>query len=385
MQARRLILMAACLMLSQIAISSVRPMTSYRILALGSSPVAIGWLSALYAIAPAILAIPLGRRAGRGQAAWLGVIGSGFFFGGCVGLALGVEIWHLAVASVALGAGNLGQMIAYQSIIAAESHDGAYDRDYGWYAAGASMGQLVGPLFGTVAFEHYGGGLPGTTAANLGGATAALIGLGFSATLLRGKSGQKRAAEPAATPTRAIEVLRYPGALASVYVSLVVLSAIDLLSVYLPVLGEEKGWAATYVGILLVVRATFSLMARLVLGLWSDNASRRTILLSTVGMTAVMCALIPIIGQPSLLMLVMALLGLAMGVGQPVSLAWTVATVPANARPTAIAVRLMGNRIGQVLLPAASATFVAVGGAASAFWMLGILLASSAGAVAMSK
>jgi MFS family permease len=384
--ARRLALMSVCLMFSQVALSSVRPMTSYRLLELGETPAVIGWISALYAIAPLALAIPAGRIATRGFAAWLAVIGSVLFTAGCVGLAFGNSVVQLAAASVLLGAGNLGQMIAYQTLIAAESREADYDRDYGWYSAGASLGQLVGPLLGTLTFEHFGEGLRGTTAANLVGSAAGGLALVLSMLLLGAASRSAASAQAQSErPARLHETLRYPGAAVSMYVSLVILSTIDLMSVYLPVLDEERGWSASFVGLLLMVRAAFSLLARLILSVLADRTSRRAILISTVGLTAVLCAAIPAVGGSVAILVLMAILGLGVGVGQPVSLAWTVAAVPPRARGTAVATRLMGNRLGQVVLPAASSVFVVVGGAASAFWLLGALLASSAGAVVATK
>jgi MFS family permease len=384
---RRLILLSLCLMLSQIALSSVRPMTSYRLLELGESPSVIGWISALYAVAPVALALPAGRIAARGFAARLGVVGSLLFTAGCVGLAFGNSVLELAGASVFLGVGNLGQMVAYQTLIACESDEADYDKNYGWYSAGASLGQMVGPLLGTMTFDHFGEGLRGTTFANLFSAAAGGLGLLLSMLLLGAASRRigRRVNVSSKSPVRVRETLRYPGAAASMYVSLVILSTVDLLSVYLPVLGDERGWSASFVGLLLGVRATFSLLARLILGMLADRVSRRTILLATVTTSAVLCVIVPVASPQTVLIIVMAVFGLGMGVCQPVSLAWAVATVPPEVRSTAIALRLMGNRLGQVVLPAASSVFVVIGGAASAFWLLGTLLASSAGAVAASK
>ncbi len=386
MSVRRLVLMSVCLMFSQVALSSVRPMTSYRLLALGESPSVIGWISALYAIAPLALALPAGRVASRGFAAWLAVIGSVLFTIGCVGLAFGETVAQLAAVSVLLGAGNLGQMIGYQTLIAAESQEADYDRDFGWYTAGASLGQLVGPLLGAMIFEHFGQGLRGTTAANLASGVAGGIGLLLSMLLL-GAAGQRILRRQASSKrhARVHEALRNPGAAASMYVSLIIVSTVDLLSVYLPVLGAQRGWSASFVGLLLAIRAAFSLLARLILGVLVARASRRAILSFTVMVTAVLCAIMPAVNHHAALVVVMAVLGLGMGVSQPVSLAWTVATVPPQARSTAIALRLMGNRLGQVVLPAATSVFVVIGGAASPFWLLGALLASSAGAVAATR
>ncbi len=96
-------------------------------------------------------------------------------------------------------------------------------------------------------------------------------------------------------------------------------------------------------------------------------------------------AALAVVGHTGLLIAIMAVLGVAIGIGGASSLAWTVSIVPPRARSTAIGVRLMGNRLGQVVTPGASAVFVAVGGASSVFVMPGLLLASSAAAVALTS
>ena len=73
--------------------------------------------------------------------------------------------------------------------------------------------------------------------------------------------------------------------------------------------------------------------------------------------------------------------GFGMGFGQPLSMTLVVQLVPAHARSTALAVRLTGNRIGQVATPAAAGVVAGNAGASSVFWLLGALLAASALAI----
>jgi hypothetical protein len=62
-------------------------------------------------------------------------------------------------------------------------------------------------------------------------------------------------------------------------------------------------------------------------------------------------------------------------------MAW-VATVSApGTRATALAVRLMGNRVGQVALPVAAGTFAAFAGAAGVIGVTGVIVALSLAAV----
>ena len=52
-----------------------------------------------------------------------------------------------------------------------------------------------------------------------------------------------------------------------------------------------------------------------------------------------------------LLFVVMAVLGLGLGIGQPLTMSWLSAQAPAGQRGRALALRLAGNRVGQVVLP----------------------------------
>ena len=384
MSGRRLALMVSCLVLAQIAVTVARPMTSYRLLELDYSAAHIGWVSVLYALAPLVLFLPAsGWVRGRGIVP-VGLCSSVMLGVGCIALAFGDDLWSLTIANVVLGAGNAGQMLTYQSVIARESGGRHYDRDYGWMAVGVSLGQLIGPLVGTFAFEYYGGGLAGTTASMSLAALAAGSGVAVTALLLHNAVVSARSSEdPVKLRHRVHSTLSRPGAKASIYVSLVVTSAVDLWTVYLPVLGEERGWTPTLVGVLLALRAATSLLARLVLSASLVHLTRRQILTTSISLAAITVSLLPFLGSAAVLMVAVSLLGVGLGVGQPVTLAWSVSVVRPEEQSTSIAIRLMGNRIGQVVVPALAAVVIVVGGgAASVFWLLGSLLASSVGAAA---
>ncbi len=75
-------------------------------------------------------------------------------------------------------------------------------------------------------------------------------------------------------------------------------------------------------------------------------------------------------------------LGFCLGVGQPLSMTTVVQAAPDRARSTALALRLTGNRLGQVAAPATAGLLAGVAGTAAPFVMLGVLLLASAGTAA---
>ena len=56
-----------------------------------------------------------------------------------------------------------------------------------------------------------------------------------------------------------------------------------------------------------------------------------------------------------------------------------VQAVPGDARGTALAIRLFGNRVGQVVTPAVAGLVAGASGIAAAFWLLGGLLVVARG------
>ena len=76
------------------------------------------------------------------------------------------------------------------------------------------------------------------------------------------------------------------------------------------------------------------------------------------------------------------LCGFFLGIGQPLTMTLTVRAAPVSARSTALALRLLAHRLGQVAVPTGAGLVAGATGAAGALWLAGGLLAGSAAAAA---
>lgn len=361
---------------AQGAVSMARPAVSYRALALGADERAIGVIAGVYALLPLFAAVPLGRRTDHGRCAPLLPIGVVLIAGGCALSGRANSLTAMAAWSGVMGLGHLCFVIGAQSIVARQSAPHEQDRNFGHFTIGASLGQLVGPI---AAGTLIGGSdMAGTSALALlvaGGVAA----VSFTSLwrIERRTPAKSRTAQGDRVPVG--RILRTRGVPAGIFISLAVLSATDILTAYLPVVGEHRGIAPSVIGLLLSLRAAATIACRLVMTPMLRLLGRAALLTVTCLVAGLLCAGIALPVPVWALAAMLLVLGFCLGVGQPLSMTTVVQAAPDGARSTALALRLTGNRLGQVAAPAAAGLVAGVAGVAAPFVMLGALLLVSSG------
>ncbi|MBY8845878.1 MFS transporter [Streptomyces sp. SP2-10] len=369
----RLVIAFGC---AQGAVSMARPAVSYRALALGADERAVGVIAGVYALLPLFAAVPLGRRTDHGRCAPLLPAGVVLIAGGCALSGLAGSLWAMALWSGMMGLGHLCFVIGAQSLVARQSAPHEQDRNFGHFTIGASLGQLVGPV---AAGALIGG--PDMAHSSALALITAGAGAAFAFTSLW------RIEDPAAAGPRTADggrvpvagILRARGVPAGMLISLSVLSATDILTAYLPVVGEHRGIAPSVIGVLLSLRAGATIACRLVLTPLLRLLGRPALLAVACLAGALLCAGLALPVPVWALGAMLTVLGFCLGVGQPLTMTTVVQAAPAEARSTALALRLTGNRLGQVAAPAAAGLVAGLAGVAAPFVMLGALLLVSSG------
>ncbi|MEU3956800.1 MFS transporter [Streptomyces achromogenes] len=369
----RLVIAFGC---AQGAVSMARPAVSYRALALGADERAVGVIAGVYALLPLFAAVPLGRRTDHGRCAPLLPAGVVLIAGGCALSGLAGSLWAMALWSGVMGLGHLCFVIGAQSLVARQSAPREQDRNFGHFTIGASLGQLVGPL-------AAGALVGGPDLAHSSALALVTAGAGAAVAFTALWRIEDRTAGPARAPRGArvpvAAILRARGVPAGMLISLSVLSATDILTAYLPVVGEHRGIAPAVIGVLLALRAGATIACRLVLTPLLRLLGRTALLTGTCLLAALLCAGVALPVPVWALGVMLALLGFCLGVGQPLSMTTVVQAAPEEARSTALALRLTGNRLGQVAAPAAAGLVAGLAGVAAPFLMLGGLLLASSG------
>ncbi|MFJ7529118.1 MFS transporter [Streptomyces griseus] len=363
---------------AQGAVSMARPAVSYRALALGADETAVGVIAGVYALLPLFVAVPLGRRTDHGRCAPLLPLGVLLISGGCALSGIASSLPAMAAWSGVMGLGHLCFVIGAQSIVARQSAPDEQDRDFGHFTIGASLGQLIGPVAAGALISGQGGTLGRTSAlALLVSAAVAAVALA-SLWRIEHRRAKGSSTQPGQkVPVRAILGTR--GVPAGILISMAVLSATDILTAYLPVVGEHRSIAPATIGLLLSLRAAATIACRLVMSPLLGLLGRRALLATSCLLAGLLCAGIALPVSVPVLAVMLAVLGFCLGVGQPLSMTTVVRAAPDRARSTALALRLTGNRLGQVAAPAAAGLIAGAVGVAAPFVLLGVGLLGAAG------
>ena len=162
------------------------------------------------------------------------------------------------------------------------------------------------------------------------------------------------------------------------FASLTLLAIIDILAAFLPLVAEHHAVAPTTVGVLLAVRGAASVLSRLILPWASKRFDRQKMVLGSLFGSGLAIALVPLLMEHlGVASLALFAGGFLLGLGQPLTMTMVSTSVPGQDRGAALAVRLMGNRLGQVVVPMVAVTAAVGLGPAGAIWFCCALLAAS--------
>ncbi len=346
-------------------------MVTYKAVDLGAEAWLVGIVGATFALAPLLFAIQIGRWVDRGRSGRALLYGTLISLATTVGLIFVENIFLLMLAMPLLGIGHLLVMTGGQTMVGVLSDQKDYERNFGRLTFYASLGHAVGPFLGGVVADR--GGLEVDVDAAFALAAVMFVLAAISVISVFGIPKTSKEQEKQ-TKSKATEVFSIKGFKSAILVSGSITAVIDVMLVFLPLLGRELGFSATEVGILLATRAVASMLVRIILGPISNHFGMRTTLNFGSLVTALSLVVIALSSQFWLLLVLMFVAGFATGIGQPVTMAWVSRISPPEIRGLAISIRLTSNRLGQVIIPALAGS-LAVFGAGTIFWLLAALQA----------
>ncbi|QQB14046.1 MFS transporter [Brevibacterium casei] len=354
--------------------NGVRVLISYRTLELGGSGVVLGLMTACYSLVPLLTALFVGRLVDRGYATAVLWVGTVLSIAPVALAALAPNLGVLLIATMSLGFGQLLTTVASQALIPQSFPASRLTAKFGHLTLGVSIGQTIGlPLAGMIADAT--GGSPHIVGALwfMTGLSSLML-IAAVVVMLRGRTPHVSRAEAAQGVRTPWALLGVRGMKPAILASMATLAAVDLMTAYLPLLGQENGLSVTTVTWLLALRTFASVISRMIIGVLARRWGSLS-LLWTASVTAGVCViLIPVLSQTWTLAILLAVAGFCFGLTQPLTMTW-VSTLadPAN-RAAVLSIRLAGNRLSQVAIPSVASVLTIVAGSGIVFGISGALL-----------
>lgn len=361
--------------LTQATIYVLRPMMTYRAIELDANSAQIGLIAALYALFPVLLALQFGSWVGKlGEAKFI-LYGTLAMLITSAGLIFANTLVALGVAAAASGLAHLACMVGGQSMVALRAPAHGLDRYFGFYTFSASLGHMLGPIAASIVAGSNGTLPKSTSNAFLLGVILTIVAL---VPVIRWRNEKPSAvASNEGAYKAAFNLIKRPGIFAAIYISLAISSAADVLVVFLPLFGTENNFSPYAIGAILAIRAGTTMLSRFFLGRLSERFTTFQLLWWSTIISVVACGAMAFADTPVSLGAIVFVAGFSLGIGQPLTMSLVSQKTESSERALAVSARLMGNRFGQFIVPAAAGAAAAASGAGAVFIGLAVLLGSS--------
>lgn len=336
----------------------------------GYSALAVGVLLALFAVSPAVLALPAGRfadRHGLRHPVRVAVVTAS------VGALLAVAwpaFWVLCISATACGAASGIAMIALQRHVGRLAHDATELRQvFSWMAVGPSISNFLGPLLAGLLIDFA-----GFRWAYL--LLALLPWLAWH--WVRLTQELPREQRPADSERRSSwDLLRQPDFRRLMALNWMLSSCWDVHTFLVPVIGHERGLSATAIGAILGGFALAATAIRLLMPWIAARLRESAVIASAMAATALLFGLYPLAHTAWAMAGLSVLLGFALGSVQPMIMSMLHQMTPPHRHGEALGLRAMAINGSSVAMPLLFGSAGAAVGVAFVFWAVGAVVGTA--------
>lgn len=346
--------------------------------ALGAPPVAIGVVISAAFLFPFFLAIPVGSLVDTAGPKPMLLVGTGLLAAAPWLVVAYPSIASLLVLQVLAGLGQLIAVVAAQALVAAQGEGQERERNFGWYGTFVSAGQLAGPVMAGVLVDL----VSFRAAFAVAGVVAALGTVAFLILPTPTRpSGRDQVRRRAFVPPRELFALtRLPTVQVSLWVSASVMVVLIVHGSFVPAYLDALAVPASVIGVILSARSLASIVIRpfMARSIAFFGGRFRSFLVTVLG-SAVGIAAIATSEHIVVLLAASVLLGLSIGISQPLTMVSVVEEVESSGHGVAFGLRITVNRSVQFVAPLVLGVIAQVGGYVPMFVVASLVVVATAG------
>ena len=353
-------------MLNWMSFMSSRVLMSLYAIKLDASAATIGLLIALYGLGPLLLSVTAGKVSDRYGSYWPILLGSA---GLGIGLAIpwlfpGLEVLYFA--ALVIGVALVFLNIALQHLVVSLGNAADRTRNVALQSLAIALGGMLGPLLVGISIDHR-GHVPTFLYLSLIVAASCVGWIACSRVIPHSGRALKDA------PSGGVrDMLGQAGLRRIIAVSGVVVAGVDLYTFYMPIYGHSIGLSATMIGVVLGAFAAATFVVRTTLPLLVRRWGEDRVMTTSMVLAGLTFVLFPFVHQFFLLLLLSFVLGLGLGVGQPLSVVMTYNLAPAGRTGEALGLRFTFVNMTHMAIPLVFGTI------GSALGLITVFLANSA-------
>jgi MFS family permease len=357
------------------AYKGARVVNTLYALELGAAPFDTGLLLATYGVVPLVLAVFTGRLGDR-----YGVRMP--IAAGLVITAIGVTLpflWPafgtLFASAATTGAGFILVQVSMQSLFGAIGTGAERTRNINLYALVVSSADFAGAILGGFAIDYLGHVRSFLAMGVI--CFAAVLGMAFlyhrvpSAAPASGTAGRRRMTD--LLRNRTLRRMLLAGA--------AVVAGVDLFQLFMPIYGHSIGLSASAIGITMGCFAAAGFVTRAMLPFLARRFGEARTLLYSMVLGAATFVLIPLFATPVALGIVCFLLGLGMGLGQPLTVILAYNHAPPGRAGEGLGLRIAIINTSHVGVPALFGAAGSLIGTTPVFWVIAGVIALGGAAI----
>jgi predicted MFS family arabinose efflux permease len=336
---------------------------------LGESPFTVGTLMSLYSLLPMLFAVSIGRLSDRIGVRTPMLAGSTLLAASALIPFLWPGIGALYVASVLIGSSFMLYHVAAQNIV---GHIGrAEDRavNFSLAALGFSISGFSGPMLAGFGIDWL--GYPATFLALSVLPLVPVVVLALNKLPLPRLPGHGRSPDP---DRRLADLFRHGELRRLFIVSGLLAMAWDLFAFAIPIYGSRIGLSASKIGVVLGSFSLATFAVRLCLPAMSRRLTAWPLLVVSLLVAGATFVLFPVFQHATPLMALAFVLGLGLGMSQPMVMSLMHNATPPGRVGEAVGVRMTLVNMSQTGMPLLFGALGSALGMAPVFWATAILL-----------
>ncbi|WP_404321882.1 MFS transporter [Cytobacillus firmus] len=350
-------------------IMGTRPTVSLFAHDLGASINLIGLITSLFSLFPLLFAILLGRLIDQlnskktllagGYLGIIGIILPGLF----------PNYFGLVLSQLIAGSAQTILILAAQDYVGRISTKRNRNQYVSWFSFGVAIGTLIGPLMSGMLSDYFSFSITFYFMAFVGFLSCILIHIvpNQEPVSLREVDETFENERPSF-----LDLLNIPGLRLALLFSTLILFAKDLYLTFFPLLGLQFGYSNLTIGFLLSINGIASVIIRFYLNPLTNRFGTVSVFIGSMIISCVSYIALPFFSQIIIAGIIAFILGIGLGIGQPLSISLTIQNALNGRVAEALGIRLTVNRLTQVVTP------IFLGALANIIGLINIFIVSSA-------